>query len=87
MSSQARHTVIVIFLMTTMMGFVMSAYFTWQATGFTSGFISAWASRYFATYIIVLPTVLVVSPIAQKLAGAINQWIDQRFAQPNIKKT
>jgi hypothetical protein len=78
MTSQKRHTVIVIFLMTTMMGFVMSAYFTWQAVGFSSGFIEAWASRYFSTYMVVLPTVLVVSPIAQKLAQTITDWFDRR---------
>jgi Protein of unknown function (DUF2798) len=78
MTSQKRHTVIVILLMTTMMGFVMSAYFTWQAIGFTRGFLQAWASRYVSTYAIVLPTVLLVSPIAQKLASAINDWFDRR---------
>jgi hypothetical protein len=78
MNSQKRHTVIVIFLMTTMMGFVMSAYFTWLAIGFSSNFFQAWASRYFSTYIVVLPTVLVVSPLAQKLAQVVNDWFDRR---------
>jgi hypothetical protein len=79
MTSEKRHTVIVIFLMTTMMGFVMSAYFTWQTVGFTNNFMQAWASRYLSTYVVVLPTVLVVSPIAQKLAQIVNGWFDQHF--------
>jgi Protein of unknown function (DUF2798) len=56
------------FFMTLLMGLVLSAIFTWQAQGFGVGFVSAWVVRFVSTYIIVLPTVLVISPIAQWLA-------------------
>lgn len=73
--SNRRQTLIMILAMTIMMGEILSAVFTWQATGFGSGFISAWMARFVSTYIIVLPTVLVVAPFAQQFA----HWLDKRL--------
>ncbi len=63
-----RDRLFLMFFMTLLMGLILSAVFTWQAQGFASGFIAAWAVRFLSTYIIVLPTVLIVSPVAQWLA-------------------
>jgi ketosteroid isomerase-like protein len=76
MTAAKRQGLIMVIVMTTMMGFVMSAWFTHQLVGFGPEFFGAWAERYFSTYMIVLPTVLVVSPIAQWLAGKINTRLD-----------
>jgi len=68
-----RRTLLMILFMTIMMGLILSAIFTWQEAGFTGGFVAAWLGRFLSTYAIVLPTVLVVSPIAQWAAGRLDQ--------------
>lgn len=70
--SGSRQTLFMILAMTLMMGVILSAVFTWQAIGFAPGFIAGWATRFVSTYIIVLPTVLLVSPLAQRFA----RWLD-----------
>ncbi len=82
MTAAKRHGLIMVLVMTTLMGFVMSAWFTHQAIGFSSDFLRSWASRYLSTYMIVLPTVLVVSPLAQWIAKTINARLD---AAPAVK--
>jgi ketosteroid isomerase-like protein len=77
MTSAKRQSLIMVVVMTTMMGFVMSAWFTYQSVGFSPDFLSAWAKRYLSTYMIVLPTVIVVSPIAQWIAKQINSRLDE----------
>jgi ketosteroid isomerase-like protein len=67
-----RKTLFMILIMTVMMGLILSAVFTWQATGFGADFLQAWADRFVSTYVIVLPTVLIVSPIAQALATRLD---------------
>ena len=74
-----RQTLFMILAMTIMMGVIMSGIFTWQAIGFAPNFVSIWASRFVSTYIIVLPTVLLVSPIAQRFAG----WLDGKLSRPS----
>jgi Protein of unknown function (DUF2798) len=71
-----RDTIIMMILMTIMMGLVLSGVFTWQAVGFSPGFVEAWLSRFAKTYVIVLPTVLVVLPIARRLTAKIGDLID-----------
>jgi uncharacterized membrane protein len=73
-----RDRLFLMFFMTLLMGVVLSAVFTWQAQGFASGFVSAWAVRFLSTYIIVLPTILVVSPVAQWLAIRADNFFTQR---------
>lgn len=74
-----RQTLFMILSMTIMMGIILSGIFTWQAMGFGAGFIGVWASRFVSTYIIVLPTVLLVSPIAQRFA----RWLDGKLSRPS----
>lgn len=64
----ARQTWLLLLTMTVLMGLVLSAVFTWQDRSLDAGFLEAWLSRFAGTYIIVLPTVIVISPIAQRLA-------------------
>lgn len=71
--SGARQTLIMILTMTIMIGLILSAIFTWQAIGFSAGFFTAWMERFIATYIIVLPTVLIVSPMAQWVARTLDR--------------
>ena len=82
MTAAKRHGLIMVLVMTTMMGFVMSAWFTHQSIGFGPDFFNAWASRYLSTYMIVLPTVILVSPLAQWIAKTINARLG---ATPAIK--
>jgi Protein of unknown function (DUF2798) len=75
-----RDTVIMMILMTIMMGLALSGVFTWQAIGFGPGFVETWLSRFTKTYVIVLPTVLIVSPIARWLTVKIGRIIDGALA-------
>jgi uncharacterized membrane-anchored protein YitT (DUF2179 family) len=71
-----RDTLIMTILMTIMMGLSLSFVFTWQAMGFGAGFITTWLSRFANTYVVVLPTVLVVSPIARLMTMKIGRMLD-----------
>lgn len=73
-----RRTLLMILFMTIMMGLILSAIFTWQDGGFREGFVAAWLERFISTYAIVLPTVLVVSPIAQWAAGRFDQALSPK---------
>jgi ketosteroid isomerase-like protein len=68
-----RDRILLILIMTISMGLILSAFFTWQAIGFGAGFVGAWLKRFFATYIIVLPAVILVSPIAGWLSSRIDR--------------
>jgi uncharacterized membrane-anchored protein YitT (DUF2179 family) len=72
-----RDTLIMMILMTILMGLSLSFVFNWQAMGFGPGFIATWLSRFAKTYVIVLPTVLVVSPIARVLTIRIGRILDE----------
>jgi Protein of unknown function (DUF2798) len=80
MTSATRETALMMFTMTFLMDLILSAWFTWQTVGFSAGFVSAWVTRFFATYVIVMPTVLVVAPIAQRIARGINRRIESQAA-------
>ncbi|MBY0507638.1 MAG: DUF2798 domain-containing protein [Bryobacteraceae bacterium] len=67
-----RQALFMILTMTFLMGVIMSAIFTWQAKGFGPDFANVWASRFLSTYVIVLPTVLLVSPVAQYIARKLD---------------
>jgi uncharacterized membrane-anchored protein YitT (DUF2179 family) len=71
-----RDTLIMMVLMTIMMGLSLSCVFTWQAMGFGPEFVGIWLSRFVQTYVIVLPTVLIVSPIARWLTMRIGRKLD-----------
>ena len=58
-----------IFLMTFFMGLVISAYAEIQTNGLSNTFVTMWLTRFITTYIVVLPTVLIVSPITKILAS------------------
>jgi ketosteroid isomerase-like protein len=68
-----RQNLLMVLIMTLLMGLILSGVFTWQAQGVSSGFVSAWTTRFVGTYIVVLPTVLVVAPLAQRLALTLDR--------------
>lgn len=67
----ARHRDLVfVFIMTIMMGLSISGIMTaWN--GWAGSFVLAWLTAFGKTYVIVVPTVLVVMPIAKRLTAAI----------------
>ena len=69
----SRLSLLTILFMTVMMGLVLSAIFTWQDIGLRADFLAVWLTRFIATYVIVLPTVLVVAPVAQAFARAADK--------------
>jgi ketosteroid isomerase-like protein len=72
-----RFTIILVLLMTVMMGLILSGIFTYMETGFAPGFTAKWVSSFLSTYAIVLPTVLVVSPVVQFVTRRIIAWLDR----------
>jgi hypothetical protein len=70
-----RQSLLMILIMTLLIGLILSGVFTWQAQGFSVGFIAAWLGRFAGTYIIVLPTVIIVAPITQRSSVRLDQWI------------
>lgn len=70
-----KFTITLILLMTVFMGVALSGWFTYAEMGFAPGFARAWVDRFVSTYVIVLPTVVVVSPVAQ--------WLARRIAGPS----
>jgi len=72
----ARHQQLVfVFFMTLLMGLVLSFVFEVQAGNHgiedAGGFVASWLQRFLGTYVIVLPVVVVVNPIAKRLAAAV----------------
>lgn len=55
--------IVFVFLMTLFMGLFLSAIMTIRTQGLSSDFLSIWLTRFFSTWIIVIPTVIVVIPI------------------------
>jgi hypothetical protein len=56
------------------MGVVLSAVFTWQSICFAPDCLSQWATRFMHTYVVVLPTLLLVAPVTQRVASRIERW-------------
>ena len=72
----ARHQQLVfVFFMTLLMGLVLSFVFELQEAGYTIGnaatFLTAWLSRFLNTYIVVLPVVVLINPIAAGLSALV----------------
>ena len=76
------HTGILMLNMTVLMGIILSGIFTFQAIGPAPGFLAAWASRFGTTYLLVLPTVLIVAPIAQRLTRWLIEQLSPALATP-----
>lgn len=75
MRPRYRDTVVMMLVMTLLMGVVLSAVFTWQADGIGADFATRWFDRFVSTWIVVLPTVLLVAPVAQRIAT----WLGERL--------
>ena len=60
-----------VFLMTLIMGLTLSFIFTLQREGFSASFIGKWLYSFVSTYVLVVPTVLVASPLARYLQKRI----------------
>jgi len=60
-----------VFFMTLLMGLCISGMTTAMQTGVGTDFVARWLSAFLRTYIIVVPTVLVVTPLAKRLTGAL----------------
>lgn len=71
-----RQTIVFTLFMTVLMGLVLSGVFTYLDRGLAPGFLSAWVWRFLETYALVLPTVLVVSPIARAATALVLRWIE-----------
>lgn len=75
-----RFSRILILLRALMMGLILSGIFTYTDIGPVPGFAGEWGVRFLSTYAIVLPTVLVVSPIAQSNARRVIGRLDRARA-------
>ncbi len=64
---QKLEKVLFIFYMTLLMGLAMSAYFTFQSGVENHAFVSKWLEAFISTYLVVVPVVLIVSPVAEQL--------------------
>ena len=64
-----------VFFMTLLMGVVLSLVFEFQGSGYrvddVGGFAGRWLRRFLGTYIVVLPVVVLVSPIATRLSDLV----------------
>jgi hypothetical protein len=58
-------------IMTLLMGLAISFVKTVQLSGFRSGFLMQWLSGFLSTYIIVVPAVLLIMPVARSIVKAI----------------
>lgn len=70
-----RTSLLMMLIMTVLMGLVLSAVFTLQAVGLRADFAAQWLGRFASTYVIVLPTVLVVAPVAQWAARRLDAML------------
>lgn len=73
MSRQKLEQLVFLFFMTFLMGLVLSFTLQLRDTGFAgfSGFVQAWLWRFLETYVIVLPLVLILSPVARRLTQLV----------------
>lgn len=76
-----RLTILVTGFMTVMMTAVLSAWFTLVDHGLDGSFPAAWLDRAVSTFLVVLPTVVVVAPIARALATAVDRRIGHHPAE------
>lgn len=59
------------FFMTLLMGLSISAIMTWWNGGWQGPFVFAWLRGFARTYVVIVPTVLVVMPIAKRLTATV----------------
>ena len=81
-SMAKRQLVIMTLVMTFLMGVILSAYFTYNE-GPQTDFLSAWLHRFWSTYLVVLPTVAIVAPIARLIAVRIDALL---FGDPMTRR-
>lgn len=64
---------VLLFFMTFLMGLILSFAFQVQETGIAPApaFLAGWLRRFMQTYIMVVPLVLVVSPLAKRLTRLV----------------
>lgn len=62
-----------VFSMTLLMGLTLSFIMTVVERGFGSGLVGAWLSAFARTYVIVVPTVVVVSPLARWFTDRVTE--------------
>jgi len=74
----ARQLIIMTAIMTFLMGVILSGIFTYLERGLFRDFLLVWFERFWSTYLVVLPTVALVGPLARKLAAIV----ERRFFQP-----
>jgi len=77
-----------VFFMTLLMGLVLSLVFELQASDFrvpeADAFVRAWLRRFLGTYIIVLPVVVVINPVAARLSKLL---VAKPAAGENLRAT
>lgn len=54
------------------MSLLVSGIATLRAMGVTDGMISLWASAWLAAWVVTFPTVMVVSPLAQRVVQLVS---------------
>lgn len=59
------------FLLSGLMSFIMSGAITFINLGFADNFFSIWVHAWIVAYIIAFPTILIIFPLARKLAMSI----------------
>ncbi|WP_299414756.1 DUF2798 domain-containing protein [uncultured Sulfitobacter sp.] len=64
-------TLTFVFFMTLLMGVVLSGIFEVQTPSGDDPFIARWFTRFVGTYVIVLPVVALVSPVARFLTDKL----------------
>lgn len=75
---EQRRLVIMIFLMTLIMGLCLSAIAVATDPTLKSDLLAHWARRFAETYVVVLPTVLIVAPLARWLTRIIDERLFAR---------
>jgi hypothetical protein len=75
---------VLLFFMTFLMGLVLSFIFQVQESGIgpASDFLAGWLGRFLRTYSIVVPLVLLVTPLARLLTRIVSDGRRQTVAPP-----
>ncbi|MEZ5842886.1 MAG: DUF2798 domain-containing protein [Hyphomicrobiaceae bacterium] len=58
-------------LLTCFMTFVVSGIATWNAIGFSPGFMLKWLGSWVSTWAVAFPTLLVVGPFVRRLTAVL----------------
>ena len=68
LSRESRQQALTLLLMTMAMGLLLSGFLTYQAQGLGAGFIGAWGRRFASSYVVILPLVTILAPVARMVA-------------------